>query len=125
MYATPDHFSGYAKALPIVTTNQDRWKREFLAAASKIEAARGESGNPGALYRAVADNQSLWTRFANQAIAPGSKMDRTTKSQILSLLSFVISHSSKVMADGATPQPLVNIAVSLARATQVQKDLAA
>jgi len=64
---------------------------------------------------AVHDNQRLWITFAVDVADPQNGLPAALRAQILSLADFTRQHSGRILHDGASVGPLVDINTAVMR----------
>lgn len=69
----------------------------------------------GPLAAAIHDNRRLWTLFAVEAADEGNPLPRDLRARILSLAEFVRRHGGKVLREGASLEPLIEINMAVMR----------
>ncbi len=69
----------------------------------------------GQLAGAVHDNQRLWIAFAVDVADPQNGLPVPLRAQILGLANFTREYSSRVLRDGASLDPLVDINTAVMR----------
>lgn len=67
------------------------------------------------LAAAVHDNRRLWTIFAVDVADPANRLPETMRARILSLAEFTRQHSGRVLREGASVEPLIEINTALMR----------
>jgi len=77
-------------------------------------AARGHAGI-GPLATAIHDNRRLWTIFAVEAADAANPLPGDLRARILSLAEFVRQHGSRVLREGASVEPLIEINMAVMR----------
>lgn len=105
----------YGSSARITRTPRDI---EFEVLARVTRRLRSAT-EPGARYAdlasAIHDNRSLWGIFATDLMTPGNGLPGDLRKGLLSLARFVEDHSSKVLRDAATVEPLVEINTAVMR----------
>nr|WP_247651090.1 flagellar biosynthesis regulator FlaF [Roseovarius autotrophicus] len=69
----------------------------------------------GRLAAAVHANQELWILFAVDVADPHNPLPLTLRAQILELARFTRVHSRRILLEGASVEPLVDINMALMR----------
>lgn len=81
---------------------------------SRIKAAQRKlpTGFP-ALAAALADNRKLWVELATDVALPTNALPLSMKVQILNLAQFTLHHTARVLDGTDTPDPLIEINLSI------------
>ncbi len=85
-----------------------------ITARMRSASERGPSGFP-ALAGALHDNRRLWSIFAVHAASQSNPLPDALRAGLLSLSEFVRQHSSKVLQQSASVDPLLDINASIMR----------
>ncbi|PIE12422.1 MAG: flagellar biosynthesis regulator FlhF [Rhodobacterales bacterium] len=82
--------------------------------AMRLAAARGQKGFTN-LADAIHKNRNLWTILAADVADKNNPLPKDLKARIFYLAEFTQSHSRKVLQDGASIAPLVEINAAVMR----------
>ncbi|KPA20323.1 flagellar biosynthesis regulatory protein FlaF [Shimia sp. SK013] len=80
----------------------------------KAAAQKGTLGF-GALAEAVHDNRTLWTFLAASVADDENQLPQQLRAQIFYLAEFTRLHSSKVLKEGASVRPLLEVNMAILR----------
>jgi flagellar protein FlaF len=78
-------------------------------------ASQARNPDVGQLAAAVHDNRRLWITFAVDVADPQNGLPVSLRAQILGLANFTREHSGRVLRDGASLDPLVDINTAVMR----------
>lgn len=84
----------------------------FSRVTHRLAAAAREEDFVG-LASALHDNRRLWDLLSVQVADPANALDDSLRARLLYLAEFVREHSSKVLAQDATPDVLTEINTSI------------
>ncbi len=80
-----------------------------------ISAARGGKKEFPALAKAINDNRRLWTTLATDVAGDGNALPDDLRARIFYLAEFTHAHSSKVLREGASVAPLIEVNAAIMR----------
>ncbi|MGH1423085.1 MAG: flagellar biosynthesis regulator FlaF [Pseudooceanicola sp.] len=80
-----------------------------------VAAGRNQKTAFPALAKAIHDNRKLWTILAVDVADGANKLPQDLRARIFYLAEFTQAHSSKVLRDGASVTPLVEINAAVMR----------
>jgi len=80
----------------------------------KSSAVKGKAGFAD-LARAIHDNRRLWTALAADAGSEGNALPKELRARIVYLAEFTRLHSARVLTDGASIEPLIDINAAIMR----------
>lgn len=80
-----------------------------LVTAALVRAKETGRSDLPALSKALYDNRRLWSTLMTDCARPENKLPPETRAQIISLSMFVDKHSSLVMREGESLDPLIDI----------------
>ena len=93
-----------------IKSNRDREHEAVLrVTANLMSSDRGKSKDYGRFVNAVYKNRQLWGILTTDLLAKENRLPNQLKGQLLYLAEFVRHHSSKVLSDGASIKPLVDV----------------
>ena len=90
---------------------------ELFARVTHRMRAAAAKGRPGfvALAEAIQQNHELWTLLASDVAGPDNALPRELRARIFYLAEFTQAHSRKILNDGASIAPLVEINAAMMR----------
>lgn len=80
-----------------------------IVTAALLRAKETGRADLAALSKALYDNRRLWSALLTDCARPENKLPSDTRAQIMSLAVFVDKHSSLVMREGESLDPLIDI----------------
>ena len=80
-----------------------------------LKTAAEKPAGMAALAAAIHDNRRLWTVLAADVATESNPLPRELRARILYLAEFTRVHSSKVLRNGASVQPLVEVNTAVMR----------
>lgn len=78
-------------------------------AVAQLEAAMQPGAGPAALPAAIHENRMVWTAFAADLAGENNNLDDAVKARLLSLASWVVAESDRVLREGRSPRALADI----------------
>lgn len=87
--------------------------------ALKTASQGGKAGFPE-LASAIHDNRRLWTILATDAADAGNALPEALRARIVYLAEFTYQHSSRVLNDGASAAPLIEVNTAILRGLRDQ-----
>jgi flagellar protein FlaF len=75
-----------------------------------------------ALAAAVHDNRRLWTILAADVADPANPLPAALRARLVYLAEFTRVHSGKVLREGASPDPLIEINIAVMRGLSGAED---
>lgn len=78
----------------------------------------------GSLVSALHDNRLLWLALASDVAEDGNQLPKQLRAQIFYLAEFTRIHSSKVLSENASVEPLIEINRSIMKGLFAQRDTA-
>ena len=115
--------SAYGAQAHSVKTARDIEHDTLARITARLRRAAKAEG-PGAhpeLVAALDENGRLWTVFAEDLATPGNAFPDTLRAGLLSLASFALQHTSKVLRQQAEIGPLIDINTSVMRGLRGQQ----
>ncbi|WP_322867090.1 flagellar biosynthesis regulator FlaF [Aquicoccus sp. G2-2] len=90
---------------------------EIFAKITHALRAAALKGRPGfaALATAIHDNRRLWTLLASDVADEANKLPKDLRARIFYLAEFTGAHSAKVLNEGASVAPLIEINAMMMR----------
>lgn len=88
------------------STEYDAFAR--VTQALKAAADKGERGFPD-LAGAIHHNRRLWTTLAADVADKANGLPKDLRARIVWLAEFTNQHSNRILRDGASPAPLIEI----------------
>ncbi|NWH07196.1 MAG: flagellar biosynthesis regulator FlaF [Alphaproteobacteria bacterium] len=101
--------TAYQRTLKTVEAPRDTEYRLFTNITRALVEVRELPRTDKRVIAAIGRNRQLWTTLASDCSDPGNQLPQGLRAQIISLSLWVGRYSSKVMREGATIDPLVDI----------------
>ncbi|MBI1417329.1 MAG: flagellar biosynthesis regulator FlaF [Limimaricola sp.] len=109
MNATSQALRAYSPAAATaVRTGRSIEHQLFSQITSRLRDAAA-SGNFPKLAAALHDNRRLWTVLAADVADDDNALPATLRAQIFYLAEFTAHHTARILTEGATPTPLIEI----------------
>lgn len=102
-------------AAPIRTTRGTEYEIVARTTHKLKEAAKKGKKNFSSLASAIHDNRQLWTLLATDVADEGNQLPKDLRARIFYLAEFINLHSSKVLKEGASVRPLLEINTAVMR----------
>jgi len=113
--------TAYANSAAPIRTNQSTEYDAFAKITRRMKdgAAKGKTGFPE-LTAAIHENRRLWTILAADVADKDNALPVQLRARILYLADFTLQHSSKVLAERASSDALVEINTAVMRGLRQQ-----
>ncbi len=85
------------------------------------DAAQKGKANFGALATALHENRQLWTVLATDVADDDNQLPQDLRARIFYLAEFTNHHSSKVLSEGASVRPLLEINMAVLRGLKTER----
>jgi len=89
--------------------------RAFARITHRLKSAVAIGRDMPALAAAIHDNRRLWTLLAADVADPANPLPPALRARLVYLAEFTRVHSGKVLREGASPGPLIEVNVSVMR----------
>ncbi|MFB9148526.1 flagellar biosynthesis regulator FlaF [Roseovarius ramblicola] len=95
--------------------------RAFARITHRLKSATAADGGPGggrdmpALAAALHDNRRLWAILAADAADPANRLPPALRARLVYLAEFTRVHSGRVLREGASTEPLIEVNVAVMR----------
>lgn len=89
--------------------------RAFARITHRLKSAVANGRDMPALAAAIHDNRRLWTILATDVAQPANPLPAALRAQLVSLAEFTRVHSGKVLREGASPDPLIDVNIAVMR----------
>jgi flagellar protein FlaF len=122
--------NAYARSQIAYSTNKSATRTEqsieyeLFAKMTSALARSAKSGLFESLAKAVHDNRRLWVTIAADVSDDGNTLPKELRAQIFYLAEFTQHHSSKVLNEGASVEPLIEINRSIMSGLFAQRGIA-
>lgn len=111
--------AAYRTAAHPIRTPRGAEYEAFVRVTSRLKAIEGEAAVRPSRFRdlaaAIHDNRRLWTILAADAAGAGNLLPKELRARILYLAEFTRHHSGRVLRDGASAHPLIEINTAVMR----------
>jgi len=107
--------AAYGAETGAVQTPRATEYRAFARITHRLRSAIAIDGDMPALAAAIHDNRRLWTILAADVADPANPLPQTLRARLVYLAEFTRVHSGKVLREGASPDPLIEINIAVMR----------
>jgi flagellar protein FlaF len=89
--------------------------RAFARITHRLKSAVAIAGDMPALAAAIHDNRRLWAILAADAADPANPLPQSLRARLVYLAEFTRVHSGRVLREGASPDALIEINLTVMR----------
>lgn len=115
MTQTQQAQSAYGANAATVHTPRAAEYHAFARITHRLKSAVGIGRDMPALAAAIHDNRRLWTILATDVADPANPLPSALRARLVYLAEFTRVHSGKVLREGASPDPLIEVNVAVMR----------
>lgn len=106
--------AAYGQVAVGIKTPRDVEYEAFARITARLKSAMSDLPCRFAdLAQTLAENRRLWTELASDVAQPDNGLPLDTRIAILNLAQFTITHSSRVLGEGADATPLLDINLAI------------
>ncbi|WP_227286259.1 MULTISPECIES: flagellar biosynthesis regulator FlaF [Paracoccaceae] len=116
--------SAYAQPASPVRTDRGTEYAVFEKVTARLVQAENSTRGVGQKAAAIHDNRQLWTLLAGDVATEGNALPQALRAQIFYLCEFTLSHSRKVLKEGASLAPLIDINTAVMRGLRGEAEAA-
>ncbi len=116
--------SAYGQAASPTRTDRGTEYAAFERVTAQLTKASAKTSPMGQRAAALHDNRRLWTLLATDVADDGNALPDQIRAQILYLCEFTMLHSRKVLNDGASLAPLIEINTAVMRGLRGEAEAA-
>jgi flagellar protein FlaF len=114
--------AAYGAQAGAVQTPRATEYRAFARITHRLRSAVATGRDMPALAAAVHDNRRLWTILAADVADPANPLPAALRARLVYLAEFTRVHSGKVLREGASPDPLIEINIAVMRGLSGAED---
>ena len=115
MNTTLQASAAYGAEAGAVHTPRATEYRTLARITHRLKSAGTTGRDMPALAAAIHDNRRLWTILATDVADPANPLPAPLRARLVYLAEFTRVHSGRVLREGASPDPLIDINVAVMR----------
>ncbi|RMA44178.1 flagellar biosynthesis regulatory protein FlaF [Rhodophyticola porphyridii] len=116
--------SAYAQPASPVRTDRGTEYAVFEKITARMVQAENSPRGVGQKAAAIHDNRQLWALLAGDVATEGNALPPALRAQIFYLCEFTMIHSRKVLKEGASLAPLIDINTAMMRGLRGEAEAA-